>query len=27
LREAQPTVSLEVEDREPVRILDGIRDV
>ena len=27
LREAQPTVSLEAEDREPVRILDGIRDV
>ena len=27
LREAQLTVSLEAEDREPVRILDGIRDV
>lgn len=27
LREAQLTVSLETEDREPVRILDGIRDV
>ena len=24
---AQLTVSLEAEDREPVRILDGIRDV
>ena len=27
LREAQLTVSLETEDRDPVRILDGIRDV
>ena len=27
LREAQLTVSLEAEDREPVRILDGIREV
>lgn len=27
LREAQLTVSLEAEDREPVRILDGIRSV
>ena len=26
-KEAQLTVSLETEDREPVRILDGIRDV
>ena len=27
LREAQLTVNLEAEDREPVRILDGIREV
>ena len=27
LREVQLTASLEVEDREPVRILDEIRDV
>lgn len=27
LREAQLTVSLEAEDREPIRILDGIREV